>query len=278
MIQKPRVHYSAAIAAALSLSLQPFVSTMTAAMQGQAPAKPAATSAPPAPKASTPQAPAPTAAGTAKPATTSAASTPIDGGWPRVFTLASGGSILVYQPQISSWEAQKHMVAFSAVSYRAPGAEKPVLGTFKLESNTGVSVADRLVKLEKIKISEANFQTLPKDQVREISSAFEKSLPDTEMVLALDRILANLDKSQVIPKNKEGVKADPPAIFFSKTPAVLMNLDGDPIWSPIKENDLKYAVNTVVAGVGRCSPPTVTSRPNECDSGSAMITRRRCST
>jgi hypothetical protein len=25
---------------------------------------------------------------------------------------------------------------------------------------------------------------------------------------------------------------------------VLVNLDGDPIWSPIKENDLKFAVNT----------------------------------
>src|SRR6185295_12257912 len=26
--------------------------------------------------------------------------------------------------------------------------------------------------------------------------------------------------------------------------AILLNLDGDPIWSPIKENDLEYAVNT----------------------------------
>ena len=40
------------------------------------------------------------------------------------------------------------------------------------------------------------------------------------------------------------MKADPPPIFFSKTPAVIVNLDGDPIWSPIKDNDLKFAVNT----------------------------------
>ena len=33
-------------------------------------------------------------------------------------------------------------------------------------------------------------------------------------------------------------------IFFSKAPAVIVNLDGEPIWSPIKENDLKFAVNT----------------------------------
>jgi hypothetical protein len=41
-----------------------------------------------------------------------------------------------------------------------------------------------------------------------------------------------------------GVKADPPAIFYSTTPAVLVNIDGEPIWSPIKDNDLKFAVNT----------------------------------
>ena len=45
-------------------------------------------------------------------------------------------------------------------------------------------------------------------------------------------------------RTSTGVKADPPAIFYSTTPAVLVNLDGDPIWSPIKDNDLKFAVNT----------------------------------
>src|SRR4030095_11782286 len=58
------------------------------------------------------------------------------------------------------------------------------------------------------------------------------------------RILANIDKSGIVPKNVEGVKADPPPIFFSNTPAVIVNIDGDPIWSPIKDNDLKFAVNT----------------------------------
>ena len=32
--------------------------------------------------------------------------TPVDGGWPRIYDLPSGGSILVYQPQIASWENQ----------------------------------------------------------------------------------------------------------------------------------------------------------------------------
>ena len=108
-----------------------------------------------------------------------------------------------------------------------------------------MSTAQRLVSFADFRITESNFSTLQRDQVRDggrrRSSAAVR--PD-DRVIALDRVLANIDKSQIIPKNVEGVKADPPPIFFSKTPAVLVNLDGDPIWSPIKDNDLKFAVNT----------------------------------
>ena len=33
-------------------------------------------------------------------------------------------------------------------------------------------------------------------------------------------------------------------MFWAPAPAILVNLDGDPIWSPIKDVDLRYAVNT----------------------------------
>ncbi len=199
--------------------------------------------------AAKPQAPAtskPAAAPSAAPAATAkpAAAAPVDGGWPRLYDLPSGGTILIYQPQVASWDKQQHLVAFSAVSYRTKAGDKPAVGTIKMEAETSVSSAERLVSFQKMTIVEANFPTLAKEPVREITAELDKAMPDDERIIALDRVLANLDKSQVIPKNVEGVKADPPTIFFSKTPAVIVNLDGDPIWSPIKDNDLKFAVNT----------------------------------
>jgi hypothetical protein len=206
------------------------------------PAKPASKT-PAQPPATTASKPAPQtpAAATAKP---TPEAPEIDGGWPRIHDLPSGGSMLVYQPQVASWDKQKHMVAYSAVSYRPKTADKTSVGTIKLEADTSVSVTERLVSFEAMKIAEANFQTLNRDQVREITDLLTKALPPDERVITLDRVLANLDKSQVIPRNVEGIKADPPTIFFSKTPAVIVNLDGEPIWSPISNNDLKYAVNT----------------------------------
>ena len=63
-------------------------------------------------------------------------------------------------------------------------------------------------------------------------------------MLDLDRLLAYVANSPLQVKNVDGIKADPPKVFWAPAPAILVNLDGDPIWSPIKDVDLRYAVNT----------------------------------
>ena len=187
------------------------------------------------------------AATTAKPAAASPAAAqapPVDGGWPRAYQTPAGTKVVVYQPQVAEWRTQKHMVAYAAVGVESPGAQKPALGSIKVEADTKVALDSRLVSFSDMAVTESNFPSLSKDQTRDVVAEVVKAVPTEDRVLALDRVLAAVDKSQILPKNVEGVKADPPPIFFSQTPAVLVNIDGDPIWSPIKENDLKYAVNT----------------------------------
>jgi hypothetical protein len=169
---------------------------------------------------------------------------PTDRGWPRGYKTPSGAQVVLYQPQVASWDDQKHMVAYTAASYLPPGAQKPELGTLKVEADTSVSLTERLVKFSTLKITETNFQTLPKEQVQELIAEIDKTIPPEDRFIALDRVLAQVDKSQITPKNVPDIKADPPKIFMSRTPAILLGLDGDPVWSPIKDNDLKFAVNT----------------------------------
>ena len=250
---------------ALVTALSMFLSPVTPLLHAQTPAVPSS------PKKTAPlaaqgagtgqatQATSPTPAAKPTPASTSSAGTgptasatpakapttnPVDGGWPKAFATPSGGHVLVYQPQVASWENQKQLVAYAAVSYLVAGADKPTMGSIRLEGDTRVSVADRLVSFSAVMLKEANFPNLPKDNVREVTAEIDKAIPAEDRVIALDRVLASIDKSQIMPKNVEGVKADPPAIFFSERPAILVNLDGEAIWSPIKDNDLKFAVNT----------------------------------
>src|SRR4051812_6236108 len=232
MTHSTRRRRGVAAIAAMTLLLNPLVPFVAAA---QTPAQPS-----PAAAAKTGAA---TPAG-AKPAVAKPAATPIDGGWPRTYPLPSGGSVLVYQPQVSSWDKQTHLVAFSAASFMANATAKPAMGTVKFEGDTKVALTERLVSLQKVRIVEANFQTLEKPSIAEITAEIDRAIPDDERVIALDRVLANINKSAIVAKNVEGVKADPPTVFFSKTRAVVMNVDGEPIWSPIKDNDLKFAVNT----------------------------------
>ena len=167
-----------------------------------------------------------------------------DGGWPRTYAVAGGGRATLHQPQVASWENQKHMVAWSAVSYERPNVKEPALGTIRIEAQTKVAPNERLVSFSDFRIAEFNFPTLSRDQAQDLSAALQKAVPDGECVIALDRALAAIDKSAIRPRNNPGVKADPPQVFFSTRPAVLVNLDGDPIWSPIQGVDVRYAVNT----------------------------------
>jgi hypothetical protein len=167
-----------------------------------------------------------------------------DRGWPRGYNLPSEAQIVLFEPQIASWDDQKHAVALAAISYVAKDAPKPVVGSIKIETDTKVSLENRLVQFSTLKITAANFPTLSKEQTQEIIKEIEKSIPVEDRVIALDRVLAYVDKSTIRPKNVAGIKSDPPKIYLSNTPAILVSLDGEPIWSPIKDNELKFAVNT----------------------------------
>src|SRR5438034_988806 len=132
---------------------------------------------------------------------------PGDRAWPRGYSLPSEAQIVIFQPQVASWESQKHMVAMAAVSYVKKDEQKPAMGTIKLEADTSVALAERLVKFSTIKITETNFQTLSKEQVQEIVTEIDKAIPDDDRTIGLDRVLVQMDKSQITPKNVEGLKS-----------------------------------------------------------------------
>jgi hypothetical protein len=173
-----------------------------------------------------------------------AAAQPADKGWPRGYTTTSGAKVLVHQPQVATWTDQRHLTTLAAVAYTAAGANEPSYGTVKIESDTSVAMPERLVRFTNLAVTEATFASLSREQTRELASELTSAIPQEQRVIALDRVLTSIDKSSLTPKPAAELKADPPVIHFSKTPAVLVNLDGKPIWSPIKGNDLKFAVNT----------------------------------
>ncbi|HEX6898587.1 MAG TPA: hypothetical protein VF789_02695 [Thermoanaerobaculia bacterium] len=177
------------------------------------------------------------------PAARTAARPPVDPGWPRAYALAQGGTALVHAPQVASWDGRR-LAAWAAVSYQAPGAGEPAPGAVRLEADTTVAVDERLVRLDTFQIPEFHFPSLPREQERAVAHDLEKAISDAEKVIALDRVLAGVDKSRVSFQETPGLKAEPPRIFLSTRFAVLVNFDGTPVWSPVKDTGLQFAVNT----------------------------------
>ena len=215
----------------LSQAAPLLASPMAGPAQGQVagPPKPKATPAPPPPS---------TANGVT-------VTPPADGGWPRAYATPSGGKIVIYQPQVASWDEQRHVVAYAAVSYETKGATKPALGSVKIEADTKVAVSERLVNFSDVQDHRVQLPDAAQGADAGGGGRDRQGDPGRR---PRDRPRPRAGHGRPQPdharRTSTGVKADPPTIFFSKKPAVLVNLDGEPIWSPIKENDLKFAVNT----------------------------------
>jgi hypothetical protein len=168
----------------------------------------------------------------------------LDGDWPRRYVAPNGALVVVYEPQIASWDNQKLLTLHAAISHTPQGSGAALVGTIIAEADTRVSVAERLVDFSSFRIVQSNFPTATKEQAAAAVADLKASLHVRERVIALDRVLASIDASDIRPKNVEGVKADPPVVFFSTRPALIVNIDGNPVWSPIQNNDLRFAVNT----------------------------------
>jgi hypothetical protein len=167
----------------------------------------------------------------------------VDGGWPRVYVTGSGARLVLHEPQISSWADQKRMVMYTAASYKASDQRTSALGTLRIEADTRISPEDRLVDFSTFTITAATFPTLSAEQLTALVADVDAAVPREERVIGLARVLAAVDPGEVKPHNVDGVRADPPVVFYSTKRAVLVTLDGDPIWKAIRDTGLRFAVN-----------------------------------
>jgi len=214
-----------------------FLAAVTGA-EAQAPDSTGVLSTPATPQLETPAAPPPPA-----PGMPGAPGAP-DGKWPKTRKTADGATLMMYQPQVQSWEKQRHIVALSAVAFSPAGNQKPALGTVKMESETQVSMDTRLVKFVKLNITEANFPGVDREVARKLISELQNAMPKTEMIMALDRVLAAIERSEIKTGSDLAINTEAPPIFVSERPAIIVQFDGEPILGPISGSKLQFGVNT----------------------------------
>ena len=150
-----------------------------------------------------------------------------DEGWPRVFTV-DDKSFAVYQPQMEEWVGN-HWLARAAFSVANGPSGQPNYGVLWFEARTEIDKAKRLVTFTEIKITKLSFPSAP-DTISFYQSALQSQVAQKGEVIALDRVLTDMAANHA-PSTASGyaVKNDPPKIFFSTSPALLVLIDGAPV-------------------------------------------------
>ena len=163
--------------------------------------------------------------------------------WPRKFT-ANGNAIDLYTPQLDAWDGRT-IEWHAAVSITPPGAKEPTFGVVFSTAKTDVDKTTRLVTLEKIEITKVTFPSAAAAEDVYLKMLRTGLLQKKTVTVALDKLEANL---AILQEQKKGESAplqnSPPKIVFSSVPAILVLVDGEPAWRPVKDTDLQRVINT----------------------------------
>ncbi len=162
--------------------------------------------------------------------------------WPK--TAKSGGATYtMYQPQLDDWD-QRHLTAHAAVSVLAAGAKDPVFGVVDFEASTHVSRLTRTVEFHDIKVTQVKFPTVP-DAAYQYQQELQKVLTSGPATMPLDRLESDMAVIKAEKKAKQvPVLNNPPVFIFTQTPAILVTIDGEPVWTSVAGGSFTRVLNT----------------------------------
>ena len=163
--------------------------------------------------------------------------------WPQELMGGDGSTILLYQPQVESWKDYKLLRARMAVAFRRTGTASPTLGGVLLEGDTSTSSEAGQVRISNIRIVEGRFPGLSAPDSARLLDALRARMSKEDVIVETERITAYLERAETALTPVE-LKSDPPKIFVSTRPAVVVNIDGPPVLAPIPGTELSYVLNT----------------------------------
>lgn len=170
------------------------------------------------------------------------ATTPNGVTWPLLF-YSGNTTWRVFEPQTDSWDGHQ-LVARSAVSVDAPEYSQPVYGVINFNAITLVDKTARTATLAEVKITGADFPSQPA-QTENYLAMVRQQFPRKQVSLGLDDLEKSLSTVQP-PVKADQLNNTPPKIVIATRPAVLVYLDGPPVWRPVAGTDLQRVINTRV--------------------------------
>jgi hypothetical protein len=169
---------------------------------------------------------------------------PADPGWPRIFKKDKK-QLTVYQPQVDYWNGYTNLHFRCAIAVKGVSKQEK-FGVAEVDALTVTDHDARVVAIVPLK-RELRFANVPEPELTKLRQAVEELHPSGQATtLSLDRVVAYLDPKEQPVQRAVEVNLDPPKIFSSSTPAILVMFMGEPQFKPVETNrtDLLFALNT----------------------------------
>lgn len=160
--------------------------------------------------------------------------------YPRTVT-SDRGTAVIHAPQIDAWKDFETISAWTAFSVSRAGSDDTHHGSISFDAQTDTDLRTREVLLHDFTIKELNISGLDEDseEIRLIREAFTSR----SRTVPLDLVLEYLPDGMQI-ASSEGLSIEPPLILASTEPALLLSVDGEPVFVPVDEGDVQFVINT----------------------------------
>ncbi len=164
-----------------------------------------------------------------------------DPGWPRELTMQRS-RLVFYEPQVDAWKNFREL-DFRFAFELTPAGGKPAVGIGEIRARTDVDVDGREAVIRDLRVVETRFPSSPPDEQQRLDALFRQFVASRgDIPISLDRLVALTNKPQAAPQGV-AVRNDPPAIFVSYQPSVLLQTDGKPVMARVGNSEVEYIVN-----------------------------------
>jgi hypothetical protein len=163
-----------------------------------------------------------------------------DPGWPRQINK-QGNTLIYYQPQVDNWQDFQQLDWRMAISI-TPAGGKATVGAVAMHGWTSVNSATQMVLISNLSIKNTYFPSLDPTAAAQMDQLVRTFLPPTVWI-SMQRLVACVPKPTSPPPGVH-LNNDPPQIIVSYQPAILLGVEGQPMFADIPDTKLKYVINT----------------------------------
>ncbi len=163
--------------------------------------------------------------------------------WPQEITSDGGAVVTIYQPQVEVFTGND-LEARAAVSVKSPSSDNvPVFGAVWITAKLDTNRDTRTAEIRDIDVSDVRFSDSTDEAREALAKLIETSIDGATLTISVDQLLADLDA-----ESAGAVEADlkhaPPIIMLSKEPALLVSVDGEPVFQEIEGSRYERVVNS----------------------------------